>query len=156
MFVSRRVSTPASAFRSPHVLLASLAVLALAGCDGQHGPSPAELMHGEAIYKAECVSCHGAKLQGQPDWRTRRADGKLPAPPHDASGHTWHHPMEQLFAIVKFGMVPPNAPDGYLSDMPAFGAKLSDAQIRAVLSYIESTWPPEVRARRAERFAAKK
>ena len=156
MSASTRVSTPASALRSPHVLLAPLAVLALAGCDGQHAPSPAELMHGEAIYKAECVSCHGAKLQGQPDWRTRRADGKLPAPPHDASGHTWHHPMEQLFAIVKFGMVPPNAPEGYLSDMPAYGMKLSDSQIRAVLSYIESTWPPEVRAQRAERFAAKK
>lgn len=156
MSASNRISACVSALRRPAVLLASLAVVALTGCDGQHGPSPSELMHGEAIYKAECVSCHGAKLEGQPDWRMRKADGKLPAPPHDASGHTWHHPMEQLFAIVKFGMVPPNAPEGYLSDMPAYGRKLSDSQIRAVLFYIESTWPPEVRAQRAERLAARK
>lgn len=125
----------------------------LAGCGGESGQADAlALLEGEAIYKAECTSCHGLKLEGQPEWRTRRPDGKLPAPPHDASGHTWHHPFEQLFAIVKFGMVPPNAPGGYLSDMPAFGGKLTDEQIRRVLAYIESTWPSEIRAQRAERF----
>jgi mono/diheme cytochrome c family protein len=154
MSASNRMS--AAAFALPRLGLAALAVAALAACDGRHGPSPAELTQGEAIYKAECAACHGAKGEGQPDWRTRRADGKLPAPPHDASGHTWHHPMEQLFAIVKFGMVPPNAPEGYLSDMPAYGAKLNDSQIRAVLAYIESTWPPEVHAQRAARFARPK
>lgn len=130
--------------------------LALAGCgerdDRPPGVSWEDLAHGEGIYRIECAVCHGANLQGQPDWRTRKADGKLPAPPHDATGHTWHHPMDQLFAIVKFGMVPPNAPEGYLSDMPAYGNKLSDAQIRAVLAYIESRWPPEVRAQRKERL----
>ncbi|MBK9020691.1 MAG: cytochrome c [Sulfuritalea sp.] len=109
-------------------------------------------MEGEAIYKAECASCHGAKLEGQPDWRIRRADGRLPAPPHDAGGHTWHHPREKLASIVKLGMVPPNAPPGYASDMPAFAGKLSDKQIDNVLAYIESRWPPEVLAQRAERL----
>ncbi len=111
-----------------------------------------DLLEGEAIYKAECAICHGANREGQPDWRTRKPDGRLPAPPHDASGHTWHHPYEQLFAIVKFGMVPPNAPEGYASDMPAFGGKLTDEQIRRVLVYIESAWPPEIRTQREARL----
>lgn len=131
-------------------------LVSVAGCDaGKTGPDLINLMEGEGIYKAECASCHGAKLEGQPDWRIRRADGKLPAPPHDASGHTWHHPMEQLAAITKLGMVPPNAPPGYVSDMPAFGGKLTDRQIRHVLAYIESQWPPEIRASRAERLQQK-
>lgn len=131
----------------------TLLFVLLCGCDrGPAGPDRAALAAGEAIYRAECAGCHGARLEGQPNWRIRRPDGKLPAPPHDASGHTWHHPTDQLFAITKFGLVPPNAPSGYLSDMPAFSGKLSDAQIANVLAYIESRWPPEIHAHRAERF----
>lgn len=128
----------------------------IAGCSGDADRSdPFAAMEGEAIYKAECAACHGARLEGQPDWRTRRPDGKLPAPPHDATGHTWHHPMDQLAAITKLGMVPPNAPEGYVSDMPAFGGKLTDRQIQNVLAYIESQWPPDIRALRAERLQQK-
>lgn len=129
---------------------------ALVGCGKDTATTdPVALMEGQAIYRTECASCHGAKLEGQADWRIRKADGKLPAPPHDGSGHTWHHPMEQLFAITKFGLVPPNAPPAYLSDMPAFGGKLNDRQIERVLAYIESQWPAEIRAQRAERLAPK-
>jgi mono/diheme cytochrome c family protein len=70
----------------------------------------------------------------------------LPAPPHDASGHTWHHPDDVLFGITKRGLAP-YAPPGYVSDMPAFGGTLSDDEIRAVLAYIKSQWPPQIRAR---------
>jgi mono/diheme cytochrome c family protein len=142
---------------SKHLLACSLASLSiLTACDkGPSRPDPFALLEGEGIYKAECASCHGASREGQPDWQTRRPDGKLPAPPHDASGHTWHHPMAQLESIVKLGMVPPNAPEGYVSDMPAFGGKLSEQQIRNVLSFIESKWPAEIHARRAERIQAK-
>jgi mono/diheme cytochrome c family protein len=136
-------------------MLAIFATFGVAGCSERSGPDPFALMEGENIYKVECASCHGKRLEGQADWRTRRADGKLPAPPHDASGHTWHHPMEQLVAITKFGMVPPNAPENYVSDMPAFAGKLNDQQIANVLAYIESQWPAEVRTRRAEMLQRK-
>ncbi len=129
--------------------------LALVACGQRSDVDPFALLEGEGVYKAECASCHGQRLEGQPDWRVRRADGKLPAPPQDASGHTWHHPMEMLVAITKHGMVPPHAPPGYQSDMPAFGAKLTDRQIRNVLSYIESTWPAEIRTKRAQMVAGK-
>jgi len=105
---------------------------------------------GKSIYAQHCATCHGVNLEGQPDWRRRKPDGRLPAPPHDASGHTWHHPDALLFAITKRGLVPPHAPPGYASDMPAFAGVLSDDQIRAVLAYIQSRWPKQVIEARAE------
>jgi len=90
------------------------------------------------------------KLEGQPDWRKPLANGRMPAPPHDDSGHTWHHPDEVLFGITKHGLVPPYAPPGYQSDMPAFGGVLTDNEIRAVLAFIAAHWSSEVRSVRKE------
>ncbi len=104
----------------------------------------AQVERGQAVYANHCASCHGAQLQGQPDWRTRLPNRRMPAPPHDESGHTWHHPAAVLFGITKHGLVPPYAPKGYESDMPAFGGVLSDSDIRAVLAFIESRWSSEV------------
>ncbi|ODT16706.1 MAG: cytochrome C [Kaistia sp. SCN 65-12] len=95
---------------------------------------------GKTVYGASCASCHGAKLEGQPDWRKRRADGRLPAPPHDASGHTWHHSDAQLLAIIRLGTAAVVG-DGYQSDMPGFADVLTEAESAAVLDYIKSTWP---------------
>jgi mono/diheme cytochrome c family protein len=128
----------------------ALLVALLAGC-GESGPDPEQLALGQKIYAQHCAACHGAKLEGQPNWQRRLPNGKMLAPPHDESGHTWHHPDEVLFAITKHGMVPPYAPPGYQSDMPGFGGTLSDAQIRAVLAYIGSHWTsPQVLEARAE------
>lgn len=101
---------------------------------------------GKEVYAAQCAACHGANLEGQPNWRERLPNGRLPAPPHDETGHTWHHPDAVLFDIVKHGLVPGRtAPDGYQSDMPAYANALSDRDIVAVLAYIKSTWPREAR-----------
>lgn len=110
--------------------------------------STARLETGRAVYQQHCASCHGERLQGQPDWRRRLPNGRLPAPPHDDSGHTWHHPDAMLFAMVRDGLVPPLAPPDYESDMPAFRGRLGDEQIWAVLAWIKSHWSPAVRAER--------
>ncbi len=99
---------------------------------------------GRQVYVEHCAACHGAELEGQPNWRERRPDGLLPAPPHDASGHTWHHPSAQLIQLTKYGPQLVAGPD-YQSEMPAYEGKLSDREIVAVLSFIKSTWPPEIR-----------
>lgn len=100
---------------------------------------------GRGIYAQRCAMCHGANLEGQPDWMSRKPNGRLPAPPHDASGHTWHHPDQQLLTITKKGLS--GVVPGYESDMPAFENVLTDEQIAAVLSFIESNWPPDIRER---------
>jgi len=75
----------------------------------------------------------------------------MPAPPHDESGHTWHHPDAVLFGITKHGLIPGKyAPPSYRSDMPAFGGTLSDEDIWAVLAYIKSSWPQEIRKAQRE------
>jgi len=104
-----------------------------------------QVARGQTIYAQHCAACHGSRLEGQPEWRTRMATGRLPAPPHDASGHTWHHPDSMIFGITKHGLVPGRyAPPGYQSDMPAFGNTLSDEDIWAVIAYIKSTWPRNI------------
>jgi mono/diheme cytochrome c family protein len=104
---------------------------------------------GEAIYRAQCANCHGANLEGQPDWRNRLPTGRLPAPPHDESGHTWHHPDDVLFKIVKEGPAFYTTL-GVETDMPGFQGTLSDQDIAAVISYIKSRWPPAIQARQAQ------
>lgn len=113
--------------------------LLLMGCDSPRSDT-AQIADGAQIYALHCASCHGAKLEGQPNWRQRLPNGRLPAPPHDESGHTWHHTDQVLFGITKRGLVPPYAPPGYESDMPAFGDKLSDGEIRVVLQFIAGHW----------------
>ncbi len=101
---------------------------------------------GRGIYAEACAACHGKTLEGQPNWRERLANGRLPAPPHDANGHTWHHPDAQLFEITKYG-VAKFAPPDYQTDMPGFEDKLSDSEILAALAFIKSTWPDAIQRR---------
>lgn len=108
---------------------------------------PAVVAEGKGVYADQCASCHGADLAGQPRWQQRKADGRLPAPPHDETGHTWHHPDAVLFALTKYGPSKVIGDPNYRSDMPGYDETLSDDQILAVLSYIKSTWPPAIRER---------
>ena len=73
------------------------------------------------------------------NWKERLPSGRMPARPHDASGRTWRHSDQQPFLITKKG-VSAIVPD-YESDMPGFEGVLTDAEIRAVISYLKSAWP---------------
>lgn len=130
------------------VLLLALSLLSVGTANAQTILFPDDLRivkQGKALYDLHCAACHGANLEGQPNWKQRRADGKLPAPPQDESGHTWHHPELQLFDITKYGPQKFAGPN-YKTDMPAFDGILTDDEIIAVLSYIKSTWSDEIRA----------
>ena len=105
----------------------------------------AQVTAGGAAYRQQCASCHGSNLEGKPNWRKRLPNGRLPAPPHDATGHTWHHSDKQLFDMTKIG--PAGLVPGYQSDMPGFKDILSDADIWAVLSFIKNTWSLDIRER---------
>ena len=58
---------------------------------------------GQQVYASFCAGCHGGNLEGQPNWQKRLPLGNFPAPPHDETGHTWHHADQWLFEIVKYG-----------------------------------------------------
>ncbi|WP_292211549.1 cytochrome c [Mesorhizobium sp.] len=108
------------------------------------------IARGEAVYVAHCASCHGRNLEGQPEWKAQDKDGFLPAPPHDESGHSWHHPDTLLFRITKLGVAEAANLKDYKTRMPAFGGILTDAEIIAALSYIKSRWPDDMRRRHDE------
>jgi len=141
---------------SPATLLL-LVFTAIAGCDSRSTPKvellpddPKVVDLGQKLYQQRCATCHGALLEGQRRWRERDSTGRFPAPPHDASGHTWHHPDDLLFRITKYGVAKASNLKDYDSAMPAFDGVLTDAEIVAVLSWIKAQWPPEIRKHQEE------
>ncbi len=131
------------------ILLIGAATLILSACsdlDSADATNGEAVALGKTVYVENCAACHGLNLEGQPNWRTVQEDGTLPAPPHDDTGHTWHHSDQLLFDYTKLGGAG-IAPPGFQSGMPGFGDTLSDREIWAVLSYIKSRWSPENQAR---------
>jgi mono/diheme cytochrome c family protein len=103
-----------------------------AGCQSR------EVRQGQALYASQCARCHGEEGVGQDP---RRPFGGIDpalgpiAPALNGRGHCWYHPPGELFQIVKDGSSVPGSP------MPAWGDRLSDTQIRAVIAYLHSLWP---------------
>ena len=89
--------------------------------------------YGSQVYIAQCAGCHGT----------------FPPPPHDATGHTWHHSDQFLFNYIKKGGQALMS-DGNKSGMPAFGNVLNNNDIWAVLAYIKSQWSPKIQAWQAK------
>jgi mono/diheme cytochrome c family protein len=96
--------------------------------------APDPLTEGEALYLANCASCHGVNGEGQPNWRTPNDQGIFPAPPHNDDGHTWHHPDQQLLGIIAQGGSLPN------SGMPGFADILTQLHMETVLAHIKTFW----------------
>ena len=111
-------------------------------------PSGSDVKAGTVLYAENCASCHGDNLEGEPNWQISKDDGTLPAPPHDQTGHTWHHGDALLFDYTKQGGQAAMAARGvtsFTSGMPGFGDTLSDQEIWDILAFIKSTWPDRIR-----------
>ncbi len=104
---------------------------------------------GRALYQTYCASCHGVRGEGQPGWQRQNPDGIYPAPPHDVSGHTWHHGDGTLYRIVKDGGATFQQA-GFRSSMPPFEGQLDQAEIRAVIGYLKTLWGGQERAYQAQ------
>ena len=100
---------------------------------------------GALVYAQNCANCHGRRLQGQALWQLRDQYEGRRAPPHDSTGHTWQHPDDELFTVVKTGKFS-TTPKEIVSFMPAFDKRLSDSDIVAVIAFIKSRWPTGIRA----------
>lgn len=103
-----------------------------------------KVARGRLVYEANCAECHGPEGEGHPAWKTPKPDGTLNPPPHDSSGHTWHHPDPFLYRIVREGGKFNESP-GFVSTMPAFGDRLRPEEIDAALTYVKSLWGPTER-----------
>jgi mono/diheme cytochrome c family protein len=131
-------------------ILLSLASIAAA----DHNWDNRDIIAGQSLYADNCATCHGANLEGQPNWRATNADGAFPAPPHDGTGHTWHHDDELLFDYTKLGgaaVLEARGVTGFTSGMPAFTEALTDDEIWDTLAYIRSTWSEREREAQASR-----
>jgi mono/diheme cytochrome c family protein len=113
----------------------------------QPAPSPeaAQVAQGRALYQEYCAACHGADLEGEAEWQRPNADGTFRAPPHDASGHTWHHGDAVLLEAIALGGERLTAAWAGSSGMPAFGETLSQEEMVAILAFIKQSWPDDIR-----------
>jgi len=105
----------------------------------QRTTDPVQLAHGRELFRQNCAQCHGAEAQGAFNWRARLPDGSFPPPPLNGTGHAWHHPRAMLRYVIRNG-----SPGG--GNMPAWGGRLSDADIDATITWFQSRWPDEVYA----------
>lgn len=99
--------------------------------------SDAQVRAGSQIFQNNCAVCHGVQAQGAINWQYRGPDGKFPPPPLNGTAHAWHHPLAQLFQMVKEGTQP-------AGNMPAWGGTLTDEEILATIAWFQSQWPDEV------------
>ena len=84
-------------------------------------PSPAAAST-ETLYKQKCSKCHGA--DGSGDTSLGRVYG---APDFTDSGWRSKHPSSEFLAVITRGK----------KNMPAFGKKLTRAQISSLATYIQ-------------------
>ena len=134
--------------------IVAAAMVFSAPAEAAHELDDRNIVIGEALYAEHCASCHGAELEGQPDWQFQNADGRLPAPPHDETGHTWHHDNQLLFQYTKLGgevALSERGISGFNSGMPEFGSSLSDDEIWNILAFIRSTWSERIQSNQSLR-----
>jgi len=104
----------------------------------------AEIPKGQEVYEQNCEECHGVKAIGEDPGKP---NGSLDtAPALNGTAHTWHHPPVFLFQKIKNRIVNKSSP------MPPFSDILSDDEINAVLAYIKSLWPEDIRKQYNEQF----
>lgn len=109
--------------------------------------SEAQAARGNVLFQQNCAECHKPDASGDPNWKQVNAEGKLPPPPLNGTGHAWHHPMPLLQQIVRRGGIPMGG------SMPAFGDKLSAEQINDILAWVQSHWPDAIYAKWARMTA---
>ena len=153
MFADSSHGMDKSAVQMKYLLISLLVLLPVAVFAG-HEFDNRDLNNGRILYKEHCATCHGTNREGQPNWWRTGKDRILPAPPHDETGHTWHHDNRFLIDYTKLGgqaLMEARGIIGFASGMPGFGNVMSDYHIRDVLAYIRSTWPEDIRKIQTDR-----
>jgi mono/diheme cytochrome c family protein len=112
--------------------------------------NPVHFSQGQKLYQANCAQCHGKYAEGEKNWRSPDKDGKYLAPPLNGSAHTWHHSSKALTNVIRNG----TAKIG--GNMPAWKEKLSDSEIKLILTWIKAQWSDEIYTAWYNRFHKEK
>lgn len=139
-------------------------VLAIAACSPQQSglqvdwvarddvptidPNTDPILHtAQANYNIYCAHCHGYAGEGHNPSSEKIAKdlGYAIVPAHDASGHTWEHPDQLLFEVIKYGIENPLN----LYPMAEYGSRMSDDEIMGVIDYMKRWWTADQRAHQA-------
>ena len=94
--------------------------------------------YGAPLFQQNCALCHGVDAEGTKEWKKLDENGNYPPPPLNGTAHAWHHSIPQLARSIKEGGIKLGGV------MPAFGDKLTDQEVLAVIAYFQSKWPDEV------------
>lgn len=137
------------ASRTTRQVVVLMLVLAMSFHPGIGATASSPVAEGHDVYTRYCASCHGPHGEGAPNWQQPDRKGEMPAPPHDAHGHTWKHSDAMLYRIVQRGWRDPFNKTDRLT-MPAFKDQLSAQQIVAVITYLKTWWAPDERQFQAE------
>ncbi len=92
------------------------------------GAAAPQLQLGRQVYDKQCASCHGEQGQGKPGAYPRLA------------GTGTRDPGNAIRMILQGGYAPSTAGNPRPYGMPPFGAELSDAEVAAVLSHVNTSW----------------
>lgn len=122
-----------------NVLLASLILVATITTSAQSQSTPQPLADGKRLYEINCANCHGNAAQGavkagiEISIITERG-GKQPP---NLTDQAWDHGSTdaEIFTLIK---------KGFSSGMmPPFEGRLSDVEIRKVMSYVHALASPQ-------------
>ncbi len=109
------------------------------------GLTDADLVQGHVLYTAYCAGCHGDHGQGQfpgAPLEPSPITNRIGAPPHNETGHSWHHSDDLLVRyVLEGGFTDPAA----FYPMPGFGWRLSVDEARQIVGYIMTLWTDEQR-----------
>ncbi len=94
--------------------------------------------YGDSLFQQNCAVCHGVNAEGTKEWKKTDENGNYPPPPLDGSAHAWHHSIPQLVRSIKEGGIKLGGV------MPAFGDKLSNEEVLAMIAFFQSKWSDEV------------
>ena len=117
--------------------LSAGAVAAVDPAAGLASLDPAAIVRGEALFSQNCAVCHGADARGDGP-----SAASLSRPPANlTSGHSLMHSDDDYDYWITNGI------EG--TDMPGFGGKLQDGEIRDVIAYVRSLQQTALAARDA-------
>lgn len=87
------------------------------------------------VYTKECAVCHGAALEGNPEWRQSLFGNLDHAPPLDGRGRATEQPDRTLIKTIRRGVTPG---EGHIGTLKT--SRFTEQEAREMLQWIKRHW----------------